>query len=270
VRLFRIDCDQYSSWINAGKSMSMLSANNIYWRVRFESSGSGVADRTMVCYKDATVDPNKTEPTTLFSEVGQNESQIEGLQFAGFGDFTAPWVVTNAGHWIYSGTGVANGTSIPGLVGTEWDKASPSAPADTQVIAASPTKGVYGPSTHAAAVREPRAGQVLFTAGSIRFPMFFGGYNSPGEDARVSRMFTNVLARIGTGGDLPPEPPTTQPPTTQPPEPPPTTQPPTYRPPNEGRSAAAQAGEPTPPPSSRGASSSAGGAAPQPRTTAVG
>jgi hypothetical protein len=206
-----------TSWIGSGKSMSMLSANNIYWRVRFEPNSAGVADRTMACFKNAATDPNKTEPTILFSEVGQNEVQIEGVQFASFGDFTAPWIVTNAGHWIYAGTGVSNGTSIAGLVGTEWDKAVAGAPADTQIIAASPTSGVYGPSVHAAAVREPSAGQVLFTAGTIRFPMFFGGFNSPGEDARVRRMFTNVLDRSGVVVGDPNVTTTTQPPNTQPP-----------------------------------------------------
>lgn len=192
------------SWVSAGKSMGMLSANNIYWRVRFEPNGSGDPTRVMACYKNAATDPNKSEPSILFSEVGQNEAQIEGVEFASFGDVNAPWVVTNAGHWIYSGTGLANGSQIAGLVGTEWDRASPLAPADTQLISASPTVGVYGPSTAAGAVREPVSGQVLFTAGTIRFPMFFGGYNSPGEDARVAQMMKNFFARIGS-----PEPPTT-------------------------------------------------------------
>jgi hypothetical protein len=210
------------SWVGAAKSVAMLAANNIYWRIRFEPNAAGVADRVMTCYKDAARDPNKSEPTILFSEVGQNESQIEGVTFASFGDVTAPWVVTNAGHWIYAGTGVSNGTAIAGLVGTEWDRADPNAPTDTQIIASSPTTGVYGGSVQAAAVREPASGQVIFAAGTIRFPMYFGGYNSPGEDARVTRMVANLFARIGiNGGGQPPEPPTTQPPTTQPP----TTQP---------------------------------------------
>jgi hypothetical protein len=243
-----------TSWIGAGKSMSMLSANNIYWRVRFEPNSAGAPDRTMVCYKDSPADPNRAEVTTLFSSVGQNEVQIEGLQFAGFGDFTAPWIVTNAGHWIYAGTGVSNGTAIAGLVGTEWDHAVAGAPADTQIIASSPTTGAYGPSTHAAAVREPNPGQVLFTAGSIRFPMYFGGYNSPGEDARVSRMFTNVLARIGVGNGQPPEPPTTQPP------------PPTTQPPSGVRGVAAQSNTPVVP-SPRTGAPAAGEATPSgPRT----
>lgn len=186
-----------TSWIANGKSMAMLSANNIYWRVRFEPNAAGLANRTMVAYKDAARDPVTSEPTILFSETGQSESQIEGLKFGSFGDVTAPWIVTNASHWIYAGTGVTNGTAIAGLVGTEWDQADPAAPAGTQLIASSPTVGVYGPSVHAAAVREPTPGQVLFSVGTIRFPMFFGGFNSPGEDARVTKMTTNVFNRVG-------------------------------------------------------------------------
>ncbi len=212
------------SWISGGKSMGMLSANNIYWRVRFEPNGAGDSDRVMTCYKNAATDPNTSQPTILFSEVGQNEAQIEGLEFAGFGDVNAPWVVTNSGHWIYAGTGVANGSQIAGLVGTEWDRASSLAPSDTQLIASSPTVGVYGASTAAAAVREPVAGQVLFTAGTIRFPMYFGGYNSPGEDIRVGQMMRNFLARIGSSEPPPPTTTTTTtttpPPTTSGPRPP--------------------------------------------------
>jgi hypothetical protein len=205
------------SWLGASKSLTMLSANNLYWRIRFEPNAAGLPDRVMTCYKDAARDPNKSEPTVLFSEVGQNESQIEGVTFASFGDVVAPWIVTNSGHWIYAGTGVSNGTSIPGLVGREWDKADPTAPADTQIIASSPTIGIYGGSVQAAAVREPSPGQVIFAAGTIQFPMFFGGFNSAGEDARVSKMMKNVLSRIGiNGGGQPPEAPITLPPTTQP------------------------------------------------------
>ncbi len=244
-----------TSWIAAGKSMGMLSANNIYWRVRFEPNAAGVPNRKMACYKDAVADPNKTEPTILFSEVGQNEVQIEGVQFASFGDFTAPWIVTNAGHWIYSGTGVSNGTAIPGLVGTEWDRAVPGAPADTQIISASPTTGVYGPSVQAGAVREPSADQVLFTAGTIRFPMFFGGFKSPGEDARVTRMFTNVLDRVGViSGD----PNTTTTTTTT-----------TTTPPNVTRVAAAQAEE-TPTAGPRSGAPEAVAATPSPRVPVPG
>jgi hypothetical protein len=214
-----------TSWIGAARNVGFLSANNLYWRVRFEPSTAGASNRVMACYKDPALDPNTSEPTILFSEVGQSESQIEGIEFSSFGDVNAPWVVTNANHWIYAGTGVSNGTQIAGLVGTEWDGQAPVTPAGTTIIAASPTTGAYGPSVQAAAIRETASGGVVFDAGTIRFPMLLGGAYSPGEDARVARMVQNFFSRTAapqTGGPLPtyhpptpggiPAPPTTRPP----------------------------------------------------------
>jgi hypothetical protein len=193
-------------WIGTGKSIGFLSANNLYWRVRFEPNATGSANRVMACYKDPALDPNTAEPTILFSEVGQSESQIEGIEFSSFGDVNAPWVVTNANHWIYAGTGVANGTQIAGLVGTEWDGQAAVTPAGTTLLASSPTTGVYGPSVQAAAIRDTASGGFVFDAGTIRFPMLLGGAYSPGEDPRVIRMVQNFFSQATiprTGGPLP-------------------------------------------------------------------
>jgi hypothetical protein len=195
-----------TSWIGASKSVGFLSANNLYWRVRFEPNIAATPNRVMACYKDPAIDPDTAEPSILFSEVGQSESQIEGIEFSSYGDVNAPWIVTNANHWIYAGTGVANGTQIAGLVGTEWDGQSAVTAADTTIIAASPTTGVYGPSVQAGAIRETTSGGVVFDAGTIRFPMLLGGAYSPGLDARVARMVQNFFSHAmipQTGGPLP-------------------------------------------------------------------
>src|SRR5438034_2695192 len=42
---------------DAGVNLAFLGANPVYWQVRFEPSSSGLPNRVMVCYKDATLDP---------------------------------------------------------------------------------------------------------------------------------------------------------------------------------------------------------------------
>jgi hypothetical protein len=205
------------SWLASGKSLAMASCNNIYWRVRYENSTSGVPNGVMACFKIASTDPNQSELSVRYVELGQSEVELEGVEYEGNGPTPVSWVVSNASHWIYEGTGVVNGTVLPNLVGTEWDNWTPAAPSDTQIIAASPAVSIYeGPQTHNAVVRETAAGSVVFSAGSLFFAMFYGGPVAPAESPVVSRMTRNLLARIGISSGEPPPPPVT---TTLPPQP---------------------------------------------------
>ena len=203
--------DNLTSWLASARSVGMLSANNLYWRVRMATNASGVPNRTMICYKDSPVDPDTSAPTVLFSQVNQSEGLLQGVEFAGFGSSNADWIVNNASHWIYSGTGVREGDRIAGLVGTEWDRASTLAPSDTTIVARSPTMGTYGASVQSGAVRDTVGGGVVFSAGTLRFPLLLGGPYSPGADARVDAMTRNFLQRAAT---LPGPTPTTSTPTT--------------------------------------------------------
>ena len=40
-----------------GMDLAFFDVNDLYWQVRFESSAAGVANRVLVCYKDASTDP---------------------------------------------------------------------------------------------------------------------------------------------------------------------------------------------------------------------
>jgi hypothetical protein len=186
------------SWMSSGKSLAFLSSNNIYWRVRFEPSIEGVPNRIMTCYKIAATDPNQSEQTVRYVELGQSEIEIEGVEFAGNGTLIPDWIVTNANHWMYANSGVVNGTRINGLVGYEWDHYLPSAPAGTVILSASPAVSDYdGPQTQNAVVRQTGSESVVFAAGAIAFAAFLGGTVAPGEEPVVSQMVVNLLTRIG-------------------------------------------------------------------------
>src|SRR2546429_6112274 len=43
---------------DAGVNLAFFGANAIYWQVRFEPSTSGVPNRVLVCYRNASLDPN--------------------------------------------------------------------------------------------------------------------------------------------------------------------------------------------------------------------
>src|SRR5262249_24828318 len=120
--------------INAGVNVGFFGANTAYWQIRFESSASGNPKRVEVGYKDyATTttapgpDPqwnvNNAIVTTNWraAPVNSPENGIVGVMFEDQTNQSYPFVVQDAANWIFAGTGFVNGTSVPGLVGYEYD-----------------------------------------------------------------------------------------------------------------------------------------------------
>src|SRR5229473_913740 len=95
---------------DAGVNVGFFTADAAFWQIRFETSASGAANRVIVCYKNATIDPVQGPTTTVeFRDppVNRPEQTLEGVQFTSsiaFGG-TVPYVVTNSSSWVYAGTG---------------------------------------------------------------------------------------------------------------------------------------------------------------------
>src|SRR5438046_2408543 len=116
---------------DAGVNLAFFGANAIYWQVRLEPSSSGVPNRVLVGYKNATIDP-VTDPSLKTvnwrdSVLNRPEQTLIGVQFTDQvvfqnGSAYVPYVVTNSGSWVYAGTGFRDGDSVPGIVGYEVDR----------------------------------------------------------------------------------------------------------------------------------------------------
>jgi hypothetical protein len=124
------------------------------------------------------------------------------------------WVVQNASHWIYAGTGLAEGDRLTGLVGYEWDNLRRGdtswddvRPPGQISLAFSPT----GPTEpHGASYYVASSGAFVFTAGTIQwsYALAAPGAGSTPHDPRVERITKNVLdaivARANPGFDAGP------------------------------------------------------------------
>jgi Fn3 associated/Chitobiase/beta-hexosaminidase C-terminal domain len=121
---------------DAGVNLGFLGGNDVYWQVRYEASGGGVPNRTMVGYKNtpnntySTVDPvaatNPAQATVRFQDppVNRPGQLLTGLTFAGGtgrSNKNTPYNVLNADNWLYDGTGLGEGASVPGINGYESD-----------------------------------------------------------------------------------------------------------------------------------------------------
>jgi len=133
-----------------GVNMLFFGASAVLRHVRLQASPLG-PERELVDYRDSGEDPlngegNPLEVTgnTWFSPPANwPESGFTGEMYAGFlepGSPEAPFVVEDANAWIFKGTGLHDGSVIPGVIEADFDHVAPSwpMPSDLQVLGHSP------------------------------------------------------------------------------------------------------------------------------------
>jgi sugar lactone lactonase YvrE len=191
---------------DSGVNLAFVSANTSYWRVRIGAATSGEERRTITCYKDADVDPQRNSVDTTFEYRGDpmprpEESLIgvmydDGISRTYFDGFAQ--IVENPEHWIYEGTGVKTGDVLSYVTGYEWDRAfqGESAPTGREIVAHASLFNVQGRQVPAdVSVYYPTVNSVVFGAGAIYWAR---ALSMPGYvDARMQRMFENLLHRAG-------------------------------------------------------------------------
>ncbi len=202
--------------LSQGKNAAFFDADSIYWQIRFDNSSSGVANRVITCYKDVTLDPmSQTNPsltTTLFrnAPVNMPENALLGEMYGSMFNWgvTFPWVVTNVNHWIYNGTGLHNGDSIPGVVGYEFEQITNngSTPSGLVTLSSSPVTDYYGNNMTAnGTIYTTSAGSLVFDAGTVywEWKLDDNTINAYGADPRIQQMTINVLNAMINGVPTP-------------------------------------------------------------------
>ncbi|MFC5851912.1 N,N-dimethylformamidase beta subunit family domain-containing protein [Streptomyces chlorus] len=200
---------------DAGTNLAFLGANTCFRRIRLEG-GPGGEGRTVVCYKsDYRADPLYPDRpalvTTDFRSVpaAAPESLLTGVLYEGY-PTDAPYVVHNAEHWLFAGTGVKRGDSFPHLVGVEYDRVTPGAlpRAPIEIIAHSPLL-CNGQNSHSdSAYYTVPSGAGVFASGTMRWvEALMAGTRDNGRnhgmDARtgafVTRTTENLLRAFAEG-----------------------------------------------------------------------
>ena len=200
---------------DAGTNLAFLGANTCFRRIRFESSDLGTS-RNVVCYKTAyESDPlygsDDALVTTDFraDPAPDPESSMTGVLYEGY-PTDAPYVVINADHWLYAGTGVKNGDSFDHLVGVEYDRVTPGEPTPRpiEIIAHSPLV-CNGTASHSdSAYYTVSSGAGVFASGTMRWVEgLMAGGSEDGSDhgmnaatgAFVTQTTTNLMRAFAAG-----------------------------------------------------------------------
>jgi Domain of unknown function (DUF4347)/Domain of unknown function (DUF4082) len=201
-----------------GTNLAFFAANSAYWRVRFQSSSTGAANRIMNIYKDDwNLDPvaqqDNSQATTRFRapQVNRPENALLGVMYTGYNDTSSyNFTVSNATDPYYANTGLVNGDTIPGLVGYEWDAVVDNgrSPAGLVVLSQSPVTSVAAapdlpPGTNLSVANSVRytaaSGAKVFATGSIQWVWGLDSDRAPTplRSTAIQKIATNVLADLG-------------------------------------------------------------------------
>ena len=195
---------------DAGTNLAFLGANAVYWRVRLQPGALG-PDRVMVGYKSAGLDPVRGPTTTVKWRSAPDprpENSLVGMLYECF-PAQGAMVVSDPTSFLFAGTGARRGSSFPGLVGTEIDRAYPIAgtPPGLQVLAHSPVR--CGPDKRTfsdATYYTTASGAGVFAVGTMLWTKALRGADPAfGIDERsvaFSRKVTANLLRAMAAGPM--------------------------------------------------------------------
>ncbi len=200
--------DHVLAAVKNGMHAAFLSGNTCCFVAPFSPSSAKVANRIITrAGRYGGIRPKETQYMADLPVEAPNEATLIGAQtvspFNGSGD----WHVRKPEHWLFDGTKMKHGDSIPGLVGWEFH----GEPADIpglEVVAEGPTwTGGEAESHYTATIYPGPKGNLVFNASTIFWSQ---GLSSPpghmlpythngrphGPDARVQRITRNLFERL--------------------------------------------------------------------------
>ena len=163
--------DLVARYRDLGGNLAFLSADNLFYRVAY-----GEGRRLMTGRQ-------------RFRDLGRPEAALIGAQYVDWNHDlygNRPYVVadTHAAPWLFRGTGLHDGSVIPGSFGIEIDARTPESPRGTLVLARIANEFGPGKTAEMTYYRTARGAKV-FAAGTINF----GG---AARNPVVSRLLANL------------------------------------------------------------------------------
>ena len=193
-----------------GVSLLFLSGNSVCWVSPFRANSKGEPNRILFrggpYGGDRPIALARAKEHGPFPEHGPDEGFLMGARNVEPVNGGGDWICTKPEHWIFEGTSMRAGESIPGLIGWEYHGDPADIPGLQVVGGGTAWVGGEQPQQWAATVYEGPKGNVVFNASSIFWVQGLSdppGHTLPwshwsrphGPDERVQRITTNVLKR---------------------------------------------------------------------------
>ncbi len=205
-----------------GVNLAFLGADDASWQVRYASSATGAADRIVICYKSASLDPVQNNTITVHfrdPQVNMPEQLLvggtsSGEQLGASNATPVAYIVQNPSNWVYANTSAFNGESVPNVVGYEVDSysstyPSPIAAAGTyQLLSNSPIVNVNNTTVYQnSTIYQAASGAWVFSAAAIEWgwTLFNFGFPTGGQShadyaqPSIQTMTANILNKFAAG-----------------------------------------------------------------------
>jgi hypothetical protein len=111
-----------------GTNLGFFGANQAFWQVRLRADSAGVADRVVVCYKSAALDPlaaaDPAAATARFGDppVNRPPETLVGQKYGGIISALQPLTIGPGITTFAPEVGLRPGDQLPGLIGEEVDE----------------------------------------------------------------------------------------------------------------------------------------------------
>jgi hypothetical protein len=196
--------------VAAGVNVAFLSGNAVCGRIAYDADSRGVRNR--IFERTDFFGPRDTDGRFVgihtLPHASPFANTLIGAHSTGTVTGGADWACAIPDHWLFEGTGMKMGDSIPGLVGWEWHGEPASIPG-LEVIATGPTQKAAGKPNggiFTATIYPGPKSNVVFNASTIWWGDGLSeppGYKRPkvytepkGPDRRVQQITRNLLQRM--------------------------------------------------------------------------
>jgi hypothetical protein len=193
--------------IAAGVNVAFVSGNAVCGRIQLD-------DQLQVFERVGVFGPpggtHEFEQMSSLEHVRPYANELIGAHSTGPVTGGADWTCRLPDHWLFAGTGMRAGDSIPGLVGWEFH-GDPAPIAGLEIVASGPTQSAPGEpngGTYTATIYPGQNGNFVFNAATIWWADALSappGYVRPqvytapqGPDKRVQQITRNLLAAMRT------------------------------------------------------------------------
>ena len=171
---------------DAGVSLAFFSGNSLSGRIDLRPSTDGRAGR-------------------VFGRVEEFKDEQDLMGASSYGVGLTDWTCVRPDHWVFEGTGMKEGDSIPRLVGWEFHGHPLRDDPNLVVLATGKANATMGGDTYAATVYPGPRGNFVFNAATCWWSMVLSkppsftnpnGIDFGNDDPRVQRMTQNILRRM--------------------------------------------------------------------------
>jgi hypothetical protein len=196
---------------DAGVNLLFLSGNSVCWVTPFSPNAAGEPNRRIFRggpyggdYKYAV---DREKDYGPYPHRGPDEGYLMGVRNIDPVNGGGDWICTKPEHWIFEGTGMKKGDSVPGMIGWEYHGDAPKDIPSLEIVAGGTAfQGGRNPQQWQAVIFDGPKNNFIFNASTIWWAQglskppghmpVWSHYSRPhGTDERVQRITTNLLKR---------------------------------------------------------------------------